>query len=98
MGRPVRPSQTMQDRLQKNALEVQREMTGMKKSNETLAGMGTKVSDIRVSIDLRDQQSRWAACDLSTGEIRTGVVEMTPEGLNRCFQGVERCAVVMEAG
>jgi len=88
----------MQNRLQKNALEVQREMTGMKKSSETLAGMGTKGSDIRVAIDLSDQQSRWEARDLSTGEVRRGVLQMTPAGLERCFAGAEPCTVVMEAG
>jgi transposase len=98
MGRPVRPSQAMQNRLQKNALEVQREMTGMKKSSDTLAGMGTKGSDIRVAIDLSDQQSRWEARDLCTGEVRRGVLEMTPAGLERCFAGAEPCTVVMEAG
>ena len=98
MGRPVRPSQAVQNRLQKNALEVQREMTGMKKSSETLAGMGTKDSDIRVAIDLSDRQSRWEARDLSTGEVRTGVVQMTPAGLERCFAAAEHCTVVMEAG
>jgi transposase len=70
----------------------------MQKSSGTLAGMGTKGSDIRVGLDLSDKQSRWSARDLSTGEVRTGVVEMTPAGLERCFEGVEHCTVVMEAG
>jgi transposase len=96
MRRPVRPSQTMQDRLQKNALEVQREITGMKKLSETLVGMGG--TDIRVGLDVSDVTSRWSAVDVKTGQVREGQMTTTPTGVRACFAGVEHCTLVLEAG
>ncbi len=99
MRRPARPTQTMQDRLQQNALEVQREITGMKKhSVATAAGMGDANSDIVVGIDLSDQASHWSALDRTTGETRRGVVPMTPQAIRACFGEMQVGTIVIEAG
>jgi transposase len=73
-------------------------MTGMKKLSETLAGMGIEGSDIRVGLDVSDKRSHWSAVDLLTGEVRTGVMTTTPEGVEACFAQARPCTVTFEAG
>lgn len=81
-----------------NALEVQREMTGVTKFNDTVRGWGVAGSDIRIGLDVSDKSCRWAGVDLSTGEVREGRMATTPEGVRESFMEAGRCVVVMEAG
>jgi transposase len=73
-------------------------MTGMKQLSETLAGMGTEGSDIRVGLDVGDTCSRWSAIDLLTGEVRDGRMTTSREGVAACFGAARHCTVAFEAG
>ena len=70
----------------------------MSKFNDSLGGWGGVDSDLRLGLDVGDQQSRWAAMNLGTGEVREGVMATTPDGVEECFRGTRGCIVLMEAG
>ena len=86
-----------------NALEVQKEETGMKKNTNGTKSPARrrnvrKTGSITIGLDLGDRTSRYCVVGSEGGVIRQGTTATTRKGMLQIFGSRARCRIALEVG